>query len=110
MRAPTDILVPLFLNSERTADSLLLDRFLGDSTLPAAVFHSHALDRDFIVARDEDALEALTEVDQALPVIYFVECSELAKLPRKGLRAVLDLRQVFGPSAQLRRVVEGGHA
>ena len=90
---------PPILNSEPAGN--LLERFLGDSTLPAAVFHSRALDMDFILARDEAALAALTEADQALPVIYFAECSELAKLPLRGLRAVLDLRQVFGPSAKL---------
>ena len=72
--------------------------------------HSKALDMDFIVARDEAALAALTDADCRLPVIFFAEAPELAKLPLQGLRALLDLRQVFGPSAQLRSVTERSHA
>ena len=76
--------------------------------LHAAIVHSKALSRDFILARDESALEALTEADQALPVLFFGDCAELAKLGLDGLAAVLNVREVFGPSATLRSP-EVGH-
>ncbi len=84
--------------------SRLLDRFLSDASIPAAVFHSRALGRDFVLARDEAALEALTEADQALPVLFFTEGEALSRLELEGLRAVLDVRAEFGPSAMLRKV------
>ena len=86
----------------------LLDRLLEDSTVAAGIFHSHALDRDFILARDSEALGALSEADRALPVLFFGEAPGLAALGLEGLRVVLDLREAFGPSVALRAVREVG--
>ena len=89
-----------------TEDGDLLERFLAEDSLPAAVFHSRALDRKFIFARDAAALDALTEADEGLPVLFFGEATKLARLGLEGLRAVLDLRQEFGPSVVLCKVGE----
>ncbi len=78
--------------------------FLADTTIPAAVFHSHALDRDFIMVRNEVALEALTEADHGIPVLFFAEAEMLGRLELEGLRALLNLRAAFGPSVALVRV------
>ena len=48
--------------------------FFLTSSIPTAILASHALDRDIILACDESALEALTEADPALPVLFFAEC------------------------------------
>ena len=95
-------LAPSILNSEPEGD--LLDRFLSDASIPAAIFYSKALDRRFIFARDEAALEALTEADEGLPVFYFGEAEKLARLGLEGLRVALDLRQEFGPTVALVKV------
>ena len=96
-----------------TLRSDLLELFLGDASIPAAVFHSRALGRDFVLARDEPALEALTEADRVLPVLFFAECPDLLKGGLEGLRgrlgAVLDTRQVFGPAVTV-QVVEARDA
>ena len=97
---PTTDLSPPVLNSEPD----LLEKFLSDDSIPAAVFRSHPLDRNFIFARDQAALAALTEADLALPVLFFGEAEQLAKLGLESLRAVLDFRQEFGPSVALRAV------
>ncbi len=96
------LLQQLALNSEPAGD--LLERFLTDDSIPAAIFRSRALDRDFVLARGEAALEVLTESDRALPAVYFAECPELAKLPLQGLKALLDLREVLGPGVRLAEV------
>ena len=98
-------LAPLTLNSESEGD--LLDRFLSDASIPVGIFHSRALDRRFIFARDEAALEALTEADEGLPVLFFGEAEKLSRLGLEGFRAVLDVRAEFGPSVALEKV---GHA
>ena len=68
-------------SAERPPDDPL-GRFLEDESLPAAICHSQALGRAFVLARDEAALEALTEADRRLPVLYF---GEAAKLRHMGL-------------------------
>jgi hypothetical protein len=78
--------------------------FLSDSSIPAAIFHSRALGRDFVLARDRAVLNVLTEANRVLPVLFFRECGQLARLSVEGLRAVLDLRAAFGPSARLQEV------
>ena len=80
-----------------------LDRFLDDESLPAAIFHSNALDRDFVLARDPDALvrAELSDHERSLPVIYFDDCPRLSKLGKEGMRCVLDIRSEFGPSVKL---------
>ena len=99
-REPED-LAPSTLNSERGGE--LLEKFLeGDS--PAAICGSKALGRDFFWVRDEAALEALTEADRRLPVLYFGEAAQLCRLGLEGLRALLDFRAEFGPSVELRSV------
>ena len=75
--------------------------FLDDSTIPAAVLHSQRLGRDFILARDQDALKTLTDEDRGLPVLFFADCAHVEELGLDGLRALLDARQVFGPGAAL---------
>ncbi len=82
----------------------LLGGFLEDESIPAAVFRSRALGRDFVLARDEAALEALTDADRRLPVLYFGEAAQLCRLGLEGLRALLDFRAEFGPSVELRSV------
>ena len=84
--------------------SELLERFLEDATIPAAIFHSHALSRDFVLARDEAALEALTEADRRLPVLFFEEAGMLRQMGLEGIRALLDFRAEFGPEVDLRSV------
>ena len=42
-----------------SSGSAPLDRFLADTTIPAAIYHSRALDRPFVLARDEAALPDL---------------------------------------------------
>ena len=104
---PTDLSPPTLNDSRQEGDSPLLELFLADSTLPAAVFHSHALDRDFILARDEAALEALIEADHALPVLFFAEAEKLRRLGLTGLGALLDFRAEFGPGVRLVKVTSG---
>ena len=82
----------------------LLDGFLEDESIPAAVFHSRALGRDFVLARDEAALEALTDADQQMAVLFFGEAAKLRQMGLEGLRALLDFRAVFGPGVELRSV------
>jgi hypothetical protein len=79
----------------------LLEQFLGDEAIPAAVFHSSALNRRFVLARDEAALDALTEADRVLPVLFFGEAEKLRRMGLEGLRALLEFRQEFGPSLEL---------
>ena len=83
-----------------------VEQVLADATVAAAIFHSRALGRDFVLARDEAALDALTEPDRALPVLFFTECDELAKLGVEGLRAVLEVRAAFGLSTPIRFVAQ----
>ena len=67
--------------------SFSLDRFLADASIPAAIFHSRALGRDFILARDQAALEVLTDEDRGLPVFFFGEAPSLeAPAPRTPYR------------------------
>ena len=80
------------------------DRFLADASIPLAIFHSHALNRDFILARDSAALAALTEVDRGLPVLTFSECEQLAGLSVPELGALLDAKRLLGPEVALREV------
>ena len=82
----------------------LLGGFLEDESIPAAVFRSRALGRDFVLARDEAALEALTDADQRLPVLYFEEAAQLRQMGLEGIRALLDFRATFGPEVELRSV------
>jgi hypothetical protein len=82
----------------------LLDRFLTDEGIPLAVFRSHALGRDFVLARDPDALAALTEAHWSLPVLFFADCEHVATLGCEGLRVLLDLRAAFGPEVALREI------
>ena len=95
---------PQILRELQTQGDQLLDRFLEDETIPAAVCHSRALGRDFVLARDEAALEALTEADQRLPVLYFGEAAKLRHMGLDGLRALLDFRAEFGPKVEIRSV------
>lgn len=85
----------------------LFDTFLSDSLIPAAVFRSKALGRDFVLARDESALETLTADDQKLPILYFRDCASARMLGLEGLSALLRVRSAFGPAVTL-RAVEGG--
>ena len=87
-----------------------LDHFLADDSLPAAIFHSEALNRTFIMARDEAArdeaaLDALLEEDEGLPVLFFSDCAHTLGL--KGLEALLNVRETFGPFVRLRSVKGG---
>ena len=86
------------------ADLTAIDRFLSDTSLAAAVMHSQALGRSFVLARDEAALASLTQEDQALPVLYFADCIHGRTLGLEGLRVLLDVRTQFGPSAKLKTV------
>ena len=92
------------LSELHTQAGQLLDRFLEDDSIPAAICHSHALDRAFVLARNEGALEVLTEVDRRLPVLYFAEAAKLRQMGLDGLRALLDFRAEFGPEVELRSV------
>jgi hypothetical protein len=65
------------------------DRFLADASVLVAVFHSRALDRDFIVAQHRGTLSALTEPDHGLQVLYFADCQSLGG-------ALLDSRAELG--------------
>jgi hypothetical protein len=82
----------------------LLGRFLADASIPLAVFHSRALGRDFILARDSAALAALTEADRRLPVLTFSECEHLAGLSVPELGALLDAKRLLGSEVTLREV------
>ena len=99
-REPED-LAPSTLNSERRGD--LLEKFL-EGDYPAALLRSTALGRDFFLVRDETALEALTEADRRLPVLFFGEAAKLHQMGLEGVRALLDFRAEFGPSVELRSV------
>ena len=78
--------------------------FLADSPVLLAVFHSRELGRDYILARDQDALRALTENDRAIPVILFQDCEHLAGLSAADIGAVLDVKLALGPEIELREV------
>ena len=96
------------LERERGADVHgRLDRFLSDASLPAAVFHSRALNRGFLLVRDRDNLAVLTEGDQGLPIIFFSEAEKVLEMGLDGVRVLLDFRQTFGPSVELKRVRAG---
>jgi len=82
----------------------LLDQFLADAAIPMAVFHSRRLRRDFVIARDVRALESLSEADRRLPVLTFGDCEKLGGLGAADLAAILDVREAFGPSAELSAV------
>jgi hypothetical protein len=82
-------------------ERLKIDCFLDDASIPIALFHSRRLGRNFVLARDEKALEALTEAGRALPVLFFSDCEKLSGLGPADLAKILDIRQVFGPSASL---------
>ena len=100
-------IAPAVLNSEALqalSREDLLDRFLSDSSIPAGIFYSRALDRRFVFARNEAALEALTEADEGLPVLFFNEAEKLSRLGLEGLRVALDLREAFGPAVVLQKV------
>lgn len=84
--------------------SRLFDGFLADCSIPFAVFHSHALERDFVLARDASALEALGEPERRLPVLTFADCEKLAGLGATDLALVLNVREAFGPAAELHAV------
>ncbi len=77
------------------------DALLADSSVSVAVFHSNALDRDFVLARDGDALKALRDEDRGLPVLFYADCAHTSALGLDGLRALLDSREVFGPTVAL---------
>ncbi len=85
--------------SHRIPDSI--DDFLSDASIPFAVLTSRELGRDFVLARDEAALGALTGDDRKLPVLYFADCTEARVLGLVGLRALLDAREVLGPAVRL---------
>ena len=57
-----------------------------------------------MLARDEEALEALTDADRHLPVIFFADCEKAARLGLEGLRVLLNSREAFGPSVGLEAV------
>jgi hypothetical protein len=80
------------------------ERFLADASIPLAVFHSRALGRDFILARDAKALEALTEADHGLPVLTFADCELLAGLGPAEIGAVLVVKCSLGPEVALREL------
>ncbi len=84
-----------------------IGRFLDDSDLAAGIFYSNALDRDFVLARDEESLESLTEADRELPALFFRDCVDAKALGLEGLRALLDVRETLGPLARLRSVRRG---
>jgi hypothetical protein len=119
-RAPRGVVTPLDLEALRARkrevlevlrsagdDRLLsahapttpLDRFLGDASIPLAILHSRRLGRDFVLARDEKALEVSAEADRTLPVLFFSDCEKLGGLGAADLAKILDVREVFGPSA-----------
>ena len=91
-------------SSDGPAPDSLLDHFLENDSIPAAIFHSRALNRRFVLARDEAALEALTGPDRKLPVLFFREAVKLRQIGLDGLRALLDFRAEFGPRVELRAV------
>lgn len=78
-----------------------LDRFLADTSISLAIFESRALGRCFVVARRMDVLEGLDEAERRLPVLTFADCEKLAGLGPADLSAILDVREEFGPSAEL---------
>ena len=94
------------LDQESQAPAML-DCFLSDAAFPAVIMHSRALDRDFVLARDKATLDALTEDDRSLPVLYFVDCVHAQELGLEGLRALLDTRAAFGPLVRLRSLKGG---
>ena len=69
-----------------------------------AIMHSHALGRPFVLARDEAALDVLTEADRELPVLFFAEAEKTSRLGLEGLRVLLDLRAEFGPAVKVEQV------
>lgn len=91
---------PVRAGGDRTRGELF-ERLLADATIPLAVFHSRRLRRDFVLARDAQALDALTEPDRRLPVLTFADCEKLAGLSARDLAPILDVRAEFGPAAEL---------
>jgi len=79
----------------------LLDGILGSGSVPVAIFHSRALGRDFALASDIPALESMGESDRRVPLLTYAECEKLAGLSAADLNAVLDVREIFGPTAQI---------
>ncbi len=61
-----------------------------------------------MLARDEAALDALTEADRTLPVLYFSDCDRGHVLGLEGLRVLLDMRETFGPQVTLQQVKATG--
>ena len=96
-------IAPPLLNVDQAPEEPDLDRFLEDDSISAALFYSKALDRQFLIVRDEAALAALLEADAKLPVLYFEEAKKLARLGLEGLRVMLDFRAEFGPLVALER-------
>jgi hypothetical protein len=80
-----------------------LDRFLADTSISLAVFHSRRLGCGFVLARGPAALERLAD-RQKLPVLYFEDCEKLAGQALGAIRASLELRAEFGPSVELSAV------
>src|SRR5262245_13723862 len=68
--APPGCSAPRYAGGDRTGGELF-DRFLADASIPFAVFHSRRLGRDFVLARDAQALDASVEPDRRLPVLTF---------------------------------------
>jgi len=79
----------------------LVERFLADASVRLAILHSRRLGQDFVLARDEKALESLTEADHALPVLFFADCGKHAGLDATDLSKIFEVRQTFGPSVSL---------
>lgn len=96
-------LLGLLRNQDRRsrASRARCDRFLEGCSIPFAVFHSRALGRDFVIARDGAALEEISEADRRLPVLTFADCEMLAGLEAHDLAEILDVRAAFGPSAEI---------
>ena len=88
-------------SSDGPAPDSLLDHFLEDDSIPAAICHSRALDQAFVLARNEGALAVLTEDDRRLPVLYFGEAAKLRQMGLDGLRALLHFREAFGPTVEI---------
>ena len=92
---------------QESSDSI--EHFLADSSIPAAIFHSRALGREFVLARDEADLDRLSERARSLPVLYFAECAQLQRLAPEDLGKILDIRTVFGPAivVEVKQASEG---
>ena len=88
-------------HSPRNVGGMDLDDFLADSSIPAALLRSKALDCSFILARDRSALAALTQADEGVPVLYFDEIQKLDGCGLEELACILELKRTFGPTVQL---------